>query len=140
MPAAQRSFASGFPGWLSLGAINDLGRAKLLEVAGFLGTSRRCQHVPARLGQQRDRDGTDASGGAGDDGGTMRRGKAVALRSHERQHRRVAGGSDGHGLVGRETLGQRDQPVALDVGFSPKSAQMRLADAPAIENYWRRRA
>ena len=88
----------------------------------------------AELGQDRDGDRADAAGGARDHHRAAIGRDAVPLQRHDAEHRRIARGADRHGVVRRHAVGQRHQPVAIDAGAFGKCAEMRFADAPAIED------
>ena len=133
-PPAQRSLASGLAGPESSSRRNDLGRAQLLQEVAFLGPAGRGDRHGSRASTAGDRHRADAAGRAGDDHRAALGADAVPFQRHDRQHRRVAGGADRHGVAGRHAVRQRHQPVAVDARPAGKGAVMRLADAPAVEH------
>ena len=113
-------------------AADDDGCAEVFQViVGFFPPGRRSGPV-AQVGQQRHGDAPDPARCAGDQHLAFGLGgQSVFLQGHDRQHRREAGGADGHRLFGAQTIGQRHQPVGLDPGPGRITAPVNLADPPA---------
>ncbi len=114
---------------------DDFVRPETLQIGFLLGPAGRGQNMPACLLQQRDRHRPDATRSAGHERGAIGGLHAVSLQCHQAQHRRVAGGADGHGLRSAHASGQRHQPVARHTRDLRIAPQMSLTDAPTVENY-----
>ena len=59
---------------------------------------------------------------------------SVLFQRQHREHRGVAGRADRHRLARRQPFGQRHQPVAFDARFFRIGAEMRFAQAPAVDD------
>ena len=91
--------------------------------------------MPAEFRQKRNRDGADAAGGAGDDGGAVRGFEPVPLQRHDGEHGGVTRRANSHGLRRAHAFGQRHKPLTLDARLLPIGPEMRLARAPAVEDH-----
>ena len=59
----------------------------------------------------------------------------MLLQRQHAQHGGITGGADGHGLLRRESIRQRHQPVALQARLLGQAAPVRFADTPAVEHH-----
>ncbi len=111
------------------------GRAEALEIVGLARPAGRGDDLPALAGEQRDRGRSDAARGAGHQYRARGGRQAVPLERQHAQHRRVAGGADRHRLGAAQARRQFDQPVALDPRLLGVAAEMRLAEAVAVDDH-----
>jgi hypothetical protein len=97
--AAQRSFCNGLPGAASSARSITVSGAELLQVIVLGRLAGGGCYLEAGLGEQRDRDAADATGGAGDQHLALIRRDAVRDQRLDAQARGIAGGADRHRLA-----------------------------------------
>ncbi|MNT00492.1 hypothetical protein D3C72_1349250 [compost metagenome] len=115
--------------------VDHLGRAEFLQVVGLVEAAGRGHHAVAQPGQQRDRDGTGATIGTGDQDVAVRRGQAAVLQREHGQHRGVARRTDCHRLAGTEGIGHLHQPVAGHPRPLREATVVGLAQAVAVDQH-----
>ena len=113
-------------------AVDDLGCTEALEIVGLLGPAGRGDDMPAGLGEQGDRDRTDAAGRARDHDRAVRGFQAVLLERQHAEHGGVARRADRHRFGGRQARRQRHQPVAFHPALLGVGTEMGLPRAPTV--------
>jgi len=117
------------------GAIDDFRGAQRGQIIPFLETAGRGDDAIAQAREERDGHRTHPAAGAGHEDVTPVGRHAAMLKGEHAQHRRVAGGSDRHGVTGRDRVGQLDDPVAGNPRALRIAAVVRLAQAPAVHDH-----
>ena len=115
--------------------VDDLRRAKPLEVVRLADPAGDRVDDEAEPRQQRDGDRADTAGRAGHHHRTAIGPDAVTLQRHHGEHRRIAGGADRHRLRAGHAGRQRNQPIALDPRHPAIGTVMHLTHAPAVEDH-----
>jgi len=114
-------------------AVHHRGSTQALEIIMRVRTAAGCHGLVAPMREDGGSHRTHASGRARDQHFARVARESMCFKRHDRQHRGESRGTDRHGVVRRETGGQRHQPVAVDDGLLRQATPLRLAHAPSRE-------
>ena len=130
-PPAKRRCCNGLPGVDNSFRLMISEAPSPHEIVRLIWPARDCRHSPAATSQERDRHRTNAAHSAGHDDGSSVGRQAEPLQRHQAKHGCDARRSDGHGLLGRETVGQRDESVPGNSRLLGETSVMRFAEPAA---------
>nr|WP_241659596.1 hypothetical protein [Sphingomonas glacialis] len=112
-------------------AVEDLRGAKALQIRRLGRLAGGRDDAISQLGQDGDRDRSDAARGSGDEDVTALWGDLAVFQRQDAEHGGKASRADGHRIARADRVRQLDEPVSLDRRTLRVAAIVRVAQPPS---------